>query len=243
MPGMMILLRLVIPVLALSLAQGPARAQHLGPEDAPTIGSTVALRLASWVRASGDNQGLPFLVIDKEAAEVFVFDSIGQFRASSPALLGSARGDDSVPGIGDRGLSDIGPGERTTPAGRFIAAFGPAAGREAEFWVDYANAVALHPVVTHNPKEHRLDRLLTPSAGDNRITYGCINVPRSFFDSTIRTTFRGTRGMAYILPETRPLKEVFPAFAAANPIDGEVVGAVAPVRVTTSDAQQPRPGQ
>lgn len=235
---MMILLRLVIPVMALGLAQLPARAQPLDPEAGPTPVSTTALGLANWVRASGDNQGLPFLVVDKQAAEVLVFDSGGQFRASAPALLGAARGDDSAPGIGDRELGDIAPEERTTPAGRFIAAFGPAAGREEEFWVDYATAVALHPVVTGNPKEQRLQRLQTPSAGDNRITYGCINVARSFFESTIRTTFKGTQGVAYILPETRPVEMAFPAYTEASALSGRGVDAVPRTGLTNLAAPQ-----
>ena len=186
--------------------------------------SATALALARWAQGADDNGGRPFLVIDKVAAEVLVFSAGGELVGAAAALLGSAHGDDSAPGIGDRPLADIRPEERTTPAGRFLAGFGPAAGRGEEFWVDYATALSLHPVVTHNPKERRLRRLRSPSAHDNRITFGCINVDRAFFDATIRATFKGTPGVVYILPESRPLDEVFPRFAvqarAGTPTDG-----------------------
>ena len=52
------------------------------------------------------------------ANDEFVFDAQARLRASSPALLGSARGDDSVAGIGTRPIALVRPEERTTPAGR-----------------------------------------------------------------------------------------------------------------------------
>jgi hypothetical protein len=82
------------------------------------------------------------------------------------------------------------------------------------FWVDYATAISLHPVPTGKPEERRLQRLRSASAEDNRITYGCINVPASFYKGVVETTFRGRKSVVYVLPETRPLAEVFPAFAA-----------------------------
>jgi hypothetical protein len=46
-----------------------------------------------------------YIVIDKIGAELFVFDSQGQLIGRAPVLLGSAKGDDSVPGVGDRELA------------------------------------------------------------------------------------------------------------------------------------------
>src|SRR6478736_2226480 len=90
--------------------------------------SEAASELTNWVIASGDNGGLPFIVIDKIVAEVFVFDARGQPLGATPALLGVTPGDESAEGVGDRELSDIKPEDRTTPAGRFVANFGPASG-------------------------------------------------------------------------------------------------------------------
>jgi hypothetical protein len=170
--------------------------------------------MISWILRSGDNGALPFMIIDKVRAEILVFDRTGVFMGSTPALIGSARGDHSVPGIGDRELSNIRPSERTTPAGRFVARIGPSLGLGRVLWIDIPGAVALHPVVTAHPREHRLERLRSPSAKDNRITYGCINISPTFYSNVVRPLFTRTGGVVYILPETRPLGATFPAFRA-----------------------------
>ena len=80
---------------------------------------------------------LPFIIVDKPKARVLAFDADGHLLGASPALLGLARGDDSVPGIGERPMADIRPEERTTPAGRFAAEMGRNANGEDILWVDY----------------------------------------------------------------------------------------------------------
>jgi hypothetical protein len=124
-------------------------------------------------------------------------------------LLGLARGDDSIPGIGDRQLSDVRPEERTTPSGRFVASLGYNFNGKDVLWVDYDTAVSLHRVVTNEPAERRLQRLATPTPLDNRISYGCINVPAKFFDNVVSPVFTGTNGIVYVLPETRSNSEIF----------------------------------
>jgi len=172
--------------------------------------------IAEWVVDSGDNAGLPFVIVDKANARVFVFDSHGRIRGTAPALLGIARGDHSVPGIGDREYSEMPPGERTTPAGRFLASIGLNARGEDVLWVDYEAAVSLHRVITTKPEERRLERLATPTPLDNRISYGCINVPARFYEDVVSPTFRGTDGVVYVLPETRPVREVFGSYDAGK---------------------------
>ncbi|HEX2966950.1 MAG TPA: hypothetical protein VHO84_14280 [Syntrophorhabdaceae bacterium] len=171
--------------------------------------SREARHMADWVVDSGDNNNMPFVIVDKLDARVFVFDADGQIRGASPALLGLARGDNSVPGIGDRELSDVRPEERTTPAGRFIASLGYNFNGKDVLWVDYNGAVSLHRVITTDPAEHRLQRLATPTPLDNRISYGCINVPVKFYDTVVRPAFAGTNGIVYVLPETHSNNEFF----------------------------------
>ena len=181
------------------------------PSSATELSSQAAAQFANWVIATSDNGGSPFIVIDKISAKVLVFNAAGQMMGSSPALLGITRGDDSAPGIGDRELRNIPLQDRTTPAGRFVAKYGPAAGHSKVLWVDYPSALSLHPVVAGTRKERRLQRLNSPAPEDNRITYGCINVPTKFYAKVIRPLFNETTGVIYILPETRSLKDVFRA--------------------------------
>ena len=143
--------------------------------------SDATRQVVNWVVDSGDNAGLPFLIVDKVQARVLMFDAQGQLTGSASALLGMAVGDDTVPGIGQRRLSSILPNERTTPAGRFEASVGRNLAGKEILWVDYDAAISLHRVVTSNAKERRAERLASPLIEDNRISYGCINVPVAFF--------------------------------------------------------------
>ncbi len=171
-----------------------------------------ARNFADWVLDAADNAGMPFIIIDKIDAAVFVFDPDGQLRGSAPALLGLARGDHSFPGIGDRHLSAIRPEERTTPAGRFVGSLGHNSDGSNVLWVDHGKAVSLHRVITDHPRERRLQRLATVTPKDNRISYGCINVPARFFDDVVRPVFAGTTGIIYVLPEDQPYSEVFESY-------------------------------
>jgi len=171
--------------------------------------SASSREVADWALASGDAKGLPFLIVDKQAATLHVFDAGGRPMGSSPVLLGLARGDDSVPGIGERPMSQIRPHERTTTAGRFLGERGVNIHGEDIVWVDYDAAISLHRVRPSNPKERRLERLRTPTIDDNRISYGCINVPVAFYERVVDPAFAEGHAIVYVLPETRSAREAF----------------------------------
>ncbi len=207
---------------------------YFGSEQA----SRDARHIADWIVHSADNLGLPFVIVDKTGAKVFVFDAGGRIQGAAPALLGLARGDHTVPGIGDREYSDMPPETRTTPAGRFVAALGMNTRGEDVVWVDYDAAVDIHRVVTNKPKERRLERLATPTPLDNRISYGCINVPARFYENVVRPAFTGTDGIVYVLPETRTAREFFGSYdveerlrhqyAVQSPQNATIAGALTP---------------
>ena len=177
--------------------------------------SSTVVELAGWVVAANDSQGYPFAVIDKAAAQILVFGSDGRLRGASPALLGSATGDHSAPGIAGLALGEIPGRDRTTPAGRFVGGFGPSIDAGRVLWVDYDSAVSIHPTAIGVPAERRVERLASPSPDDNRITHGCINVSPEFYERIIGPTFeRG--GVFYILPDTAPLAEIFPEFVQSR---------------------------
>lgn len=194
-----------------------------------------ARHVADWVVDSGDNRRMPFVIVDKINAKVFVFYANGRLRGASPALLGQARGDDTVPGVGNRKIESIRPEERTTPAGRFVAALDRNLRGEDILWVDYDAAISMHRVITTKPNERRLQRLATPTPLDNRISYGCINVPAKFYDNVVRPAFTGTNGIVYVLPETRLASKVFGSYdveeharlqTASRPVPAQVHSAI-----------------
>ena len=209
---------------AVSQAAPKAKAKVVRPAAAPAPTPSEAVKqVAEWVIASGDNREMPFAIVDKVMANVFVFDVKGEPRGASAVLLGFARGDEPTPGVGDRQLSSIKPEERTTPAGRFLTAYGPANGAARVLWVDYATAISMHPVPSGNPKEQRIKRLRSASAEDNRITYGCINVSAAFYEKVVRRTFKGPGGVVYVLPEEKSLAEALPAFRPVQRASNEAV--------------------
>ncbi len=69
----------------------------------------------------------------------------------------------------------------------------------------------MHRLREIDVSERRMERLATPTASDNRISYGCINMPPDFYESVMVPTFLGKRGVVYVLPETRKFEEVFPS--------------------------------
>ena len=163
--------------------------------------------------ASGDSVQRPFAVVDKRQARVFVFGADGRLRGTAPVLLGLARGDRSVPGIGERQMSEIRPEERITPAGRFVSEPGRNLQGEDITWIDYGAAVSMHRVRATNPAERRLERLASPGVDDNRISYGCINVPADFYDAQLKPVVGAARGVVYVLPDSGPVGALF-EFAA-----------------------------
>lgn len=185
------------PTIALEQA-GPVAFEDATP-------SAEARRVADWVMRSADNGGLPFMIVDKINARLFLFDADGGLRTTTPVLLGLARGDDSPLGIGARKLSAITPAERITPAGRFIVETGVDLVGHDILWIDYDTAIALHRVSDHIPNSGRSrnERLAGTSATARRVSLGCVNVTATFFDSFIRPTFSRSKGIVYILPETR----------------------------------------
>jgi hypothetical protein len=162
-----------------------------------------ARRVANWVVRTRDNQRLPFLIIDKVAAAVFVFDVKGRARAAAPVLLGISKGDRFAPGSAEKDMNEIAVSERITPAGRFVAERGIDDKGRNVVWIAYDAGVALHAVLD-NPGERRPQRLQSVSPEDNRISYGCVNVPGEFFTEVVWPLFSQTKAVVYVLPDSEP---------------------------------------
>lgn len=172
-------------------------------------GDAVVQGFAADVVRSGDAAGMAFAVLDKPSATVTIFDAKGQLVARSPVLLGQAVGDVAPPDIGTRPLSKVKPNEKVTSAGRFVTEAGRNHTGEDIVWLDYQQALSMHRV--RNVRgENRPQRLASPTVADNRISYGCVNMPTSFYDRYIDPLFGKQKGVVYVLPETQPLAALFP---------------------------------
>lgn len=183
-----------------------------------TLSPTADVRwLADWVADTRDNGNAAFIVVDKRAAQLHVFGTDARWIASTAVLLGAALGDESVPGIGSRPIEAIQPSERTTPAGRFVGEIGRNTTGEDVVWVDYEAAVSMHRVRLTRPSERRAERLASPTPADNRISYGCINVPVAFYEQHVRTIFSHQPAVIYVLPDLVSAQQVFGTHAVASP--------------------------
>jgi hypothetical protein len=192
--------------------QQPTKTVALAPRSADFTGHPVSndvRDVADWVAEARDNQQMPFVILDKRDARVYVFDSSARMIDSTPVLLGAAPGDDSVVGIGKRPIAQVRPEERTTPAGRFVSTPGNNAGGEDVIWVDYDAAVSMHRVRPIDPKERRLERLASDDPTQRRISYGCINMPVKFFESVMKPNVGSGHAVVYVLPEVKDVRQVF----------------------------------
>ena len=178
--------------------------------------SAEARQMADWVVDSGDNQNMPFIILDKKEARVYVFHKHGGLRGAAPVLLGITVGDDSFPGVGNKPLSQVKPEEKTTPAGRFLAASDKNINGADIVWIDYEGAVSFHAVVKGKPEERRAERLASPLPSERRISFGCVNVPVNFFKTALHASFKKSDGIVYVLPDTRSVNQVFASFYDVN---------------------------
>jgi hypothetical protein len=180
------------------------------------VASAEARQMADWVVDSGDNKHMPFVILDKKEAKVYVFHAHGGLRGAAPVLLGITVGDDSFPGVGNKPLRDVKPEEKTTPAGRFLAASDKNNHGADIVWIDYESSVSLHAVVKGTPAERRAERLASPLPSERRISFGCVNVPANFFKTALHASFKKSDGIVYVLPETRSVNQVFASFYDVN---------------------------
>lgn len=168
-----------------------------------------ARHVARWIADTDDAAGKPYLIVDKKAARLFVFDGAGRMLASTPVLLGAARGDHSVPGVGERAQAgEVPPEERTTPAGRFVTQPGRNLDGEHVIWIDYAAALAIHRLRPGRAHQVRAARLESSTPQERRVSLGCVVVPVAFYLDVIQPLLGSRRGVVYVLPETQPVREL-----------------------------------
>lgn len=167
------------------------------------------VHVANWVSHTRNARKKAFVLIDKKQARLYVFDPKGKLKGDAPILLGKAVGDHTVPGIGTKPMSQIEEDEKTTPAGRFLARPGKNTSGEDIIWIDYNAAVSMHRMRKVKEEEKRAERMATPEPDDNRISYGCVNVPAAFYDKVLKPTVLRQGAFVYVLPETRTPQQQF----------------------------------
>lgn len=170
------------------------------------------VQVANWISYTRNNRKKAFILIDKKDAQLYVFDPDGKLKDRTPVLLGEAVGDDIAPGAGGKPISKMKESEKTTPAGRFLAQLGENDRGTDIIWIDYKDGVSIHRMRSVSAAEHRAERLASLDHRDNRISYGCVNVPPQFYDKVLKPTVARQGAYVYVLPETRTPQQQFGAF-------------------------------
>ncbi len=178
----------------------PAQAERLTPD------AQYAVR---HIVDADDNGRLPFAVVDKRNARLFVYSPSGHLVGATTVLLGLARGDAATPGIGRLDPSQIPASERTTPSGRFLTEPGRIPSGEDNIWIDYDARLAIHRMRPSPRWQRRSQRLASATPRDNRISAGCVVVPVHFYEHVVKPMLGHGPGVVYVLPETRPVQAVF----------------------------------
>lgn len=218
-------------LLNLALLAGTASALSLAAQPQPAVGASAPARahlgtqrvssevrhIANWAVHSRDHKDLPFIIIDKINARAVAFDARGRVLHEAPVLLGMGVGDRYAPGVAEMDMYDLKPWQRITPAGRYFADEGRDLDGNRVLWVHYDSGVAIHKVPTKFTKQRRQERIRSATPADNRITYGCINVPAAFYDQVVARHFRSKGGIVYVLPDSTPLKTVFRSYDVDEP--------------------------
>lgn len=176
-------------------------------------------KLADWIVGRNDHKNSPFVVADKRAGTLCIFDANGKLVKMAPALFGKEKGDVFT-----------GKHSRVTPSGRFAVNdtdVGPYAAGEEERAANMGRAidvtqhsdpeymVAIHRLYLGNPSEERPVRLATRDPSDNRISYGCINLDEKVMDETLLPLFN-EGGVVYVLPETKEGEGAFSGFSEST---------------------------
>ena len=193
-------------LLAAAVSAAPALAQSVGFQW-QNASRDVQFALGEVVKAK-DHRGLPFAIVDKKSAQLFVFNGAGHLQGAAPVLLGLAPGDVEAAEPVGSDTHSLPAVRRTTPAGRFISEPGRNLSGEAIVWVDYAARLAIHRLRPTALSERRPERLASSTPDDNRITLGCVVVAPLFYDTVVAPTLGKGYGVVYVLPENDSLERL-----------------------------------
>src|SRR6478736_1260104 len=127
-------------------AKADAKPQQPGPlaDFGQATPSADVKQVANWVSYTHNAGKKAFVIVDKKAAQVYVFSPQGKLLAgSSPVLLGLAPGDEVHP-VGNKPISRLKENEKNTPAGKFLAQPGRNNHGANIVWIDYRNSLSMH---------------------------------------------------------------------------------------------------
>lgn len=156
--------------------------------------------------------GKAFLVVDKPNAMLYAFSADGALLNKTPVLTGKSIADVAPESATGKNLDNYTDAEKVTPAGKFTGKFTYSADYGSIIALDETNdgssLIAVHRTYLGTPSENRAGRLASPTTADNRISYGCVNVPSAFYDSVIAPNYVG-ESQVIVMPDKSDAKKFF----------------------------------
>lgn len=169
----------------------------VSPEKLQALSDAGRIALGNILNDEGFRVGTSFF-IDKPNARMWVFKD-GVYHDDLPVLLGASQGDINTVASGTE-LSDIPVAKRITPAGRFKGQAETVDRYGKLVWLNGdAGDVAIH--VIKSKVDGRRERMASADTGDNRITYGCINITEDMHEKHIAGLTEGQAATIFVVPE------------------------------------------
>ena len=164
--------------------------------------------VAEWQVRQG--HGKSFVMLDKINGLIYAFDGKGVLLAKAPSLYGASGKDLLSEESASKTMDQMTTADKVTPAGVFGAkgVNNSSYGFTVNFAEYKTGAIAIHIVYLGTPSENRQYRLDSKSPLDNRISYGCINVPAEFM-SVMKAHF-SKDSVVIVLPELQSAESFFP---------------------------------
>ena len=175
------------------------------PTEARANMSAEAVKVYESMAPAAKESGKGFMIADKPAGRLHVFDADGNLIAQDTALYG-------------RDYGDVLQGEkRVTPAGKYTlkVASSPYAGGKAFELVESEHrigntdyVIAVHAAWLGDKTEKRDERLATAAISDKRISYGCINTKHeTFLNKLMPNADKLNGGMVFVIPDEVALSD------------------------------------
>lgn len=158
----------------------------------------------------------PIVIVDKQMGLTYMIDANGVLAGKSASLTGKTKGDfRSEEAKKTASVESIAEKDKVTEAGMFEGALKKSEdyGRVITLQEFNNYSVALHQTYLKKPAERRQERLESATPEDNRISFGCINVPNEFMQNVVLKSipYGMTRFPIVVIPESKSIQAFWPS--------------------------------
>lgn len=182
------------------------------PANAEAKMSPLARQVYTSMAPAAAKTGKGFMIADKPMGMLHVFKPDGSLLVQDAALYGKDSGD-AVTGLGS-----LSGGAKITPAGQYTLKTTLDPEYAGGMRIDLAETlgggqvIAVHAAWMGDAAENRGARLKSPTASDNKISYGCINTSHDMFlKSVMPNAAMLEGGLIFVMPDaTQNTSAMFP---------------------------------